>query len=77
MKKEEVEREILFADLHGVLGADEAEVPPELGEELTQIEKKGLMKIGFGVAFGQIQKFDDVAVLEHAFRLGMQLVHHW
>jgi len=35
------------------------------------------MKIGFGVAIGEIEKLDHVAVFEEVLRRRVQLSHRW
>jgi hypothetical protein len=42
-----------FADLHRVLGADEAKVVTELSDEAPEIAQKRAMKVGLGVILRQ------------------------
>ena len=39
MEEQQVEREILTADLHRVFGADVAEVAPQFGQEPSEIQE--------------------------------------
>jgi len=52
------------ADLHGVLGADEAEVAPEFGQEAPEVLQQCAMKVGLRVAGGETEELEVVGVLE-------------
>ncbi len=56
MEKEEVEGEVLSADLERVFGTDEAEILAELGEEPAEVADQGGMKVGFGVGVGEAKE---------------------
>jgi hypothetical protein len=43
----------LLAHLHRVLGADEAKIATQLGDEATEISQQGTMEIGLGVVTRQ------------------------
>lgn len=52
VEEDEVDREVLVANLHQVLRADEAEVSPELGEESAEMTEQGAVEIGLRVRVG-------------------------
>ena len=72
VEEDEVDREVLVADLHRVLGADEAEVAAELGEEAAQVVEEGAVKIRFGVAGGEVEKLQGIQLLEVFDGAGVQ-----
>ena len=47
VEEDEVDREVLLADLYGVLGADEAKVATELGDEATEVTQDGAVEVRF------------------------------
>ncbi len=53
VEEHEVDREVLVADLHGVLRADEAEVATELGEEAAEVAKERAVEVGLRVIGGE------------------------
>jgi len=52
VEEDEVDREILLADLYGVLGADEAKIATELGDEAAEVTQDGAVEVRLGVAVG-------------------------
>jgi hypothetical protein len=56
MEEHQVDREVLVPDLDRILGADEAEVAPELGDEAAEIVQQRAVEIGFGVTVAQVEK---------------------
>ena len=71
VEEEQVEYEIPAADLERHLASDEAEVAPELRQELTHVLDKGEVQVGFTVAVRQAEKLDEVSVTERRFGTGM------
>ena len=67
VEKEQVEREVAAADLHGILRADEAEVVTEFDEEILEFEEQTVMEIGLGVAGGKAEELQHVGVFEDAY----------
>ena len=53
VEEDEVDREVLVADLHRVLGADKAEVATKLGDEPAEVTEQRRMKIIFVVVARQ------------------------
>ncbi len=70
VKEHEIDLEVLFADLHRVLRADEAEVATQLGEEASKMLEEGPVEIGFRVAVGKREELDVVGVLQLGERVG-------
>jgi len=60
MEEYQVDGEVLLAHLHRVLGADEAEVATQLGDEAAEILQQGTMKIGLGVVIRQRRELVSV-----------------
>ena len=56
MEEKQIEREVLPADLNGKLGADEAEVAAQFGDEPAQIAQQGSVQIRFGMTFGEAEE---------------------
>ena len=72
VKEEEVELKIAFSDLDGVVAADEAEVASKFDEKISQAFDETVMEISFGVAFGEVEEFDEVGVFEDRGGIGVQ-----
>lgn len=64
MEKQQIQGEILRADLNRVFGADEAEIAPQLSDETAKILQEGCVEISLGVFLGQAQEFERVDILE-------------
>ena len=77
MEEQQIEREILSADLDGILGADEAEVPSQLSDEAAQIAQESPFQIRLGMLRGQAEEFEGVDVFEELGGLGVQLSQRW
>ena len=75
MEEEEVEREILPADLDGILGADKAEIAAQLGEESAQVAEQCPVQVGLGMGIGEAEEFQRVGILENVHCLRMQFSH--
>lgn len=65
VEKEQIEGEVAVADLERILGAYEAEIAAHFADEIPELAQQALMEIGFRVVVGQIEEFEDVAVLEN------------
>ena len=76
VEEQQVEGEIATANLHGELGADEAEITAQLDQEVLQLEQKAPVQVGLGVLGGQVEELDQVGVLENRQGLGMGLPYH-
>ena len=72
VEEQQIESEIPSADLERVLGADEAEVPPELDEELLELLDQAAMQVGLGVGRGQVEELDQIGVFKDRGCVGMQ-----
>ena len=77
VEEQQVEREILLAHLQRVFAADKTEVAPEFEQELAQLHQQAALQVAFKVGSGQVEKLDQVAVFEHAGRVGVGLCHQW
>ena len=73
MKEEQVEEEISAADLQSEPLAHESEVRPEFQQELPQVGNECLLQLQLGMGLGQVQEVEQVCILKHCFRKGMQL----
>lgn len=49
VEQDQVDREVLVAKLQGILGANEAEVPTEFGEEASHVAQDSAVKVGLEV----------------------------
>ena len=49
MEEDQIDREVLVANLHRVLGADEAEVATELREKAAQVAEESAVEVGLRV----------------------------
>jgi len=63
---------IYAADLDGVMAADEAKVAAEFDEEILEAFDEGVMEVGLGIVFGEVEEFDEVRVLEDGGGIGVQ-----
>lgn len=70
-------RKILLANLHRKLGANRAEVVPQLDQEVFEPTQQALAQVRLAVALRQAEKLEDVGIFEDAKRLWMTLSHHW
>ncbi len=52
------------------------DVTAQFDQKLLELLQQALVQISLGVALRQVQKFDQVAVLEHAQSIGMHLRQH-
>ena len=50
MEEEQVEVEVLAADLDGYFTADEAEIATQLGQEVPQVAQEALVQVGLEIA---------------------------
>jgi hypothetical protein len=75
VKEDEVDREVLGAHLHWVLGADEAEVATEFGDEAPELAEERAVKIRLGVVVREAQELEAVGALELAEGRRMGLCH--
>jgi hypothetical protein len=64
VEENEVDREVLVTDLHGVLRADEAEVAAQFSEETPEVSQQPAVEIRLGVIGSEPEKLDVVSVLE-------------
>ena len=64
MEEQEIDGEVLFADLHRVLGTDEAEIATELGDESAEVTKECTVEVGLGMAVGKAEELERIGVLE-------------
>ena len=64
MVKKQVEAEIGAAHLQQVLLAHETEVAAQFGQKLLQIGDQGLLEVVLGMNFRQIEKLQQITVLE-------------
>jgi len=48
----------------GILGADEAEVPAQFGDEASQIAQESPLQIRLGMLRGQAEEFEGVDVFK-------------
>jgi hypothetical protein len=44
---------------------------------LAQLHQQAALQVAFKVGSGQVEKFDQVAVIKQAGRVGMNLSHQW
>ena len=72
MEEKEIEFKILGADLYRVMAADKAEVAAEFDEEILEAFDETAMEVGFGVAFGEVEEFNEIGVFEDGGGIGMQ-----
>jgi hypothetical protein len=77
VEEKQIEREILSADLDGILGADEAEIPSQLGDESAEIAQQGPFQIGLGMLGREAEKLKGVGVFEELGGLRMQFSQQW
>ncbi len=77
MEEQEVDREVLVADLDGVFRAHEAEVSPELGDEAAEVAEQRAMEVGLGVVAVQGQELEVVGVLQLIEGRWVCLCHRW
>ena len=73
VEKQQVERKILLADLQGVFAADEAEITTQFEQKLFEPRQQAALQVAFGIADRQVEKFDQIAVLEDALRVRVSL----
>ena len=73
MEEKQIEREVPAADLHRVLGTDEAEITPHFNDELSEILQQTPMQIGLRMTIRKTQELDDVGILEEIRRRRMSL----
>lgn len=71
--EQEVEAEVLAADLQEVLLADEGEVAAQFNEEAFEIGDEGVLEVRFGMGFRQVEKVHEVGVFEDAGSVRVQL----
>lgn len=62
--EEEIEFKILIADLYADFLADKSEAVAEFHEKFPQITQQSRLQIGLAVPLRQIQKIEQIAVLE-------------
>ena len=77
MEEKEIQRKILLANLHRKLGANKAEVAPQLDQEVPEPTQQALVQVRLAVALRQAEKLEQVSIFEDAERLWMTLSHHW
>lgn len=65
MEEEQIEHEIPAPDLERYLASDEAEITPELRQELPHVPDKSGVEVGFMMAVRQVEEFDEVGVAEY------------
>jgi len=75
--KKQVEAEIGAAHLQQVLLAHETEVAAQFEEEFLQVRHQAALEVALVVNLWQIEKVEQVGVLEEVFGSGIQLCHHW
>lgn len=56
VEEHKVDQEVLVAYLYRVLGADEAEVAAELGDEAAQVAEERAVQVGFGMLVRQVEE---------------------
>ena len=64
MIEEQVEGVIVLIDPHGVLPPDEAEIRPQLGQELLQIVNDGGLQVLLRIRPFEPEEVEDIGVLE-------------
>lgn len=74
VEEDEVDREVLFADLDRVFGTHEAKVATELGDEPAEVLKERTMQVPFGVSVCEVEELEAVGVLELVDRPWIRLV---
>jgi len=77
VEKDEVYLEVLVTDLHCVLGANEAEVAAELGDEAPKVPQQRAMEVRLRVVAGQRQELQAIGVLELFEGSRVNLCHCW
>lgn len=73
VEKEEVDGEIAPANLHRIFRADKTEVTAQFAKEIFQPGDEAKMKLCLGMRGGQLEKLDDVGILEYLGGFGMGL----
>lgn len=77
MEEDQVDGEVLIADLQRVLRADEAEIATQLGEEPAELSEQRAVQVGLGVALRQGEELEAVGVLELVENDRSDLSHRW
>ena len=69
------ELQVAAADLHGELGADEAEIAAQLAQEVPELQQQAAVEVALSMAVWQVEELDEVGVLEDRERLGVIARH--
>ena len=77
VEEEQVNFKIITADLDRIMAADKAEITAKLDQEVLEVFYKAVVKVGFGVVLGQVEKLDKIAVFEDRSGIGMYFSHRW
>jgi len=76
MEEQQVQREILAADLDGIFGADKTEVAAHFDDEILEVPEQAPMQIRLRMIRRQIQELEDVGVAKELQNSGMRLCQH-
>ena len=71
--EQEVEPEVLAANLQEILLADKGEIPSQFKEEFPEVGQKAGLEAGFGVDFRQVEEIEEIGVLEDGLGAGLNL----
>ena len=71
MVEKQIETEIFSAHLQKILFPDEGKVAAQLDEKLPEIGDQSALEVGFGMGFGQVEKIEEVGVLEDPIHCGV------